>query len=72
MTKKEQPFNWRHKQQEAFEKLKDEFTLACILASFYPEKKIMLEIKIILKPTKHRKTITPGCLLIKKVLWPKT
>ena len=43
MTKKEQPFHWRRKQEEAFEKLKNKFTSALILASFDLEKKIILE-----------------------------
>ena len=43
MTKKEQPFHWEYKQREAFEKLKKIFTLAPILASFDPERKIILE-----------------------------
>ena len=43
MTKKKQPFHWECEQREAFEKLKKKFTLAPILASFNPEKKIILE-----------------------------
>ena len=43
MTKKEQLFYWGHKQEEIFKKLKDKFILASILASFDPEKKIILE-----------------------------
>ena len=43
MTKKEQPFHWECKQREAFEKLKKKFILAPILASFDPERKIILE-----------------------------
>ena len=43
MTKKEQPLYWECEQREAFEKLKKKFTLAPILASFNPEKKIILE-----------------------------
>ena len=43
MTKKEQPFYWECEQREAFEKLKKKFTLAPILASFVPEKKIILK-----------------------------
>ena len=43
MTKKEQPFHWECKQREAFEKLKKNLILAPILASFYPERKIILE-----------------------------
>ena len=43
MTKKEQPFYWECKQKEAFEKLKKKFILASILASFNPEKKIILK-----------------------------
>ena len=43
MTKKEQPFHWECKQREAFEKLKKKFMLAPILASFNPEKKIILK-----------------------------
>ena len=43
MTKKEQPFHWECEQKEAFEKLKKKFTLAPILASFDPERKIILE-----------------------------
>ena len=43
MTKKEQPFYWECEQREAFEKLKKKFILAPILASFDPERKIILE-----------------------------
>ena len=43
MTKKEQLFHWEYEQREAFEKLKKKFTLALILASFDPERKIILE-----------------------------
>ena len=43
LTKKEQPFNWGKKQQDAFHGLKKKFILAPILASFDPEKKIILE-----------------------------
>ena len=43
MTKKEQPFHWECEQREAFEKLKKKFILAPILASFDPERKIILE-----------------------------
>ena len=43
MTKKEQLFHWECKQREVFEKLKKKFILAPILASFNPEKKIILE-----------------------------
>ena len=43
MTKKEQPFHWEYKQREAFEKLKKKFTSALILASFDPERKIILK-----------------------------
>ena len=43
MTKKEQPFHWECKQREAFEKLKKNLILAPILASFHPERKIILE-----------------------------
>ena len=43
MTKKEQPFHWKCEQREAFEKLKKKFILALILASFDPEKKIILK-----------------------------
>ena len=43
MTKKKQSFYWECKQKEAFEKLKKKFTLAPILASFDPEKKIILK-----------------------------
>ena len=43
MTKKEQPFHWECKQREAFEKLKKKFILAPILASFDPERKIILK-----------------------------
>ena len=43
MTKKEQPFHWEYEQREAFEKLKKKFILAPILASFNPERKIILE-----------------------------
>ena len=43
MTKKEQPFHWECKQREAFEKLKEKFISAPILASFNPERKIILK-----------------------------
>ena len=43
MTKKEQLFHWECKQREAFEMLKKKFTLAPILASFDPERKIILK-----------------------------
>ena len=43
LTKKEQPFNWGKEQQDAFHELKKKFILALILASFDPEKKIILE-----------------------------
>ena len=43
MTKKEQPFHWECEQREAFEKLKKKFILAPILASFNPERKIILK-----------------------------
>ena len=43
MTKKEQLFYWECKQREAFEKLKKKFISAPILASFDPERKIILE-----------------------------
>ena len=43
MTKNKQLFYWGCEQEEALEKLKDEFTLAYILASFDPEKKIILK-----------------------------
>ena len=43
LTKKEQPFNWGKEQQHAFHGLKKKFILALILASFDPEKKIILE-----------------------------
>ena len=43
MTKKEQLFHWEYEQREAFEKLKKKFTSAPILASFDPERKIILE-----------------------------
>ena len=43
MTKKEQPFHWECEQREAFEKLKKKFTLAPILASFDPERKIIFK-----------------------------
>ena len=43
MTKKKQLFHWECEQKEAFEKLKKKFTLASILTSFNPEKKIILE-----------------------------
>ena len=43
MTKKEQLFHGECEQREAFEKLKKKFILAPILASFDPEKKIILE-----------------------------
>ena len=44
MTKKEQPFYWECKQKEAFGKLKKKFISAPILASFDPERKIILKI----------------------------
>ena len=43
MTKKEQLFHWECEQREAFEKLKKKFILAPILASFNPEKNIILK-----------------------------
>ena len=43
MTKKEQPFHWECEQREAFEKLKKNFISAPILASFDPERKIILK-----------------------------
>ena len=43
-TKKEQPFYWGKKQQDAFHGLKKKFILAPILASFDPKKKIILKI----------------------------
>ena len=43
MTKKEQLFHWECEQREAFEKLKKKFTLAPILTSFDPERKIILK-----------------------------
>ena len=43
LIKKEQPFNWGKEQQDAFYELKKKFILAPILASFDPEKKIILE-----------------------------
>ena len=43
MIKEEQPFHWECKQREAFEKLKKKFILAPILASFDPERKIILK-----------------------------
>ena len=43
MTKKEQPFHWKCKQKETFEKPKDKFISALILTSFDPDKKIILE-----------------------------
>ena len=43
MNKKKQLFYWGCKQEKAFEKFKDKFTSAPILASFDPEKKIILE-----------------------------
>ena len=43
LTKKKQPFNLGKEQQDAFHELKKKFILALILASFDPEKKIILE-----------------------------
>ena len=43
MIKKEQPFHWECEQRKAFEKLEKKFILAPILASFDPEKKIILK-----------------------------
>ena len=43
MTKKEQLFHWECKHREAFEKFKKKFISAPILASFDPERKIILE-----------------------------
>ena len=43
MTKKEQPFHWECEQREAFQKLKKKFLSAPILASFDPERKIILK-----------------------------
>ena len=47
MTRKEQPFYWRRKQEEAFEKLRDKFTSTFILASFNPEKKMILKTDVL-------------------------
>ena len=44
LTKKEQPFKWGKEQQDTFHEFKKKFILAPILASFDPEKKIILEI----------------------------
>ena len=46
LTKKEQPFNWGKKQQNAFHELKKKFISAPILATFDPEKMIILETDI--------------------------
>ena len=43
LTKKKQPLNWGKEQQDAFYGLKKKFILAPILASFDPEKKIILK-----------------------------
>ena len=43
MTKKEQPFHWECEQREAFKKLKKKFISAPILASFDPERNIILK-----------------------------
>ena len=43
LTKKEQPFNWEKEQQDALHELKKKFIFASILASFDPEKNIILE-----------------------------
>ena len=43
MTQKEQRFHWECEQREAFKKLKKKFILAPILASFDPERKIILK-----------------------------
>ena len=44
IIKKKQLFHWGCEQEEAFEKLKNEFISALILASFDLKKKIILEI----------------------------
>ena len=46
LTKKEQPFKWGKKQQDDFHELKNKFILAPILASFDPEKNIILKTDI--------------------------
>ena len=43
MTKKEQSFHWECEQREAFKKFKKKFISAPILASFNPERKIILK-----------------------------
>ena len=43
MTNKKQPFYWGRKQEKAFEKIKNKFILAFILASFDLKKKIILK-----------------------------
>ena len=43
LTKKEQPFNWRKEQQDAFHRVKKKFILTLFLGSFDPEKKIILK-----------------------------
>ena len=43
MTTKKQLFYWGRKQEEAFQKLKNKFTLALILVIFDLEKKIIFK-----------------------------
>ena len=38
-----QKFSWGHKQNLAFEKLKQQFTTVPILAHFYPERETVIE-----------------------------
>lgn len=43
LTHKDKPWDWDDKAQVAFEKLKQAFTTAPVLASFDPEKEIRVE-----------------------------
>ena len=43
LTRKNKSFRWGESQQAAFQELKDKFISAPILASFNPEKRIILE-----------------------------
>jgi len=44
LTGNPRDFSWRQEQEEAFEKLKHRFTTASILAHFYPEREMVVEI----------------------------
>ena len=44
LTKKDTPFRWGEEQQEAFQKLKNAFTLEPILAMWDPDRETQLEV----------------------------